>query len=105
MTVDGPVRRLKSPIHHFTYDGIVDQISTLNRFSTITAETKYAEGQRCHVHDLLFRPMIRFVRGYLLRRGFMDGLPGFIISMTTAYGVLIKYSKLWEIDMRSRRKR
>ena len=35
----------------------------------------------------------------------MDGLPGFIISMTTAYGVLIKYSKLWEIDMRSRRRR
>ena len=105
MTVDGPVRRLKSPIHHFTYDGIVDQINTLNRFSTITAETKYAEGQRCHVHDLLFRPMIRFARGYLLRRGFMDGLPGFIISMTTPYGVLIKYSKLWEIDMRSRHKR
>jgi glycosyltransferase involved in cell wall biosynthesis len=102
MTVDGPVKRLISPIHHYTYDNIADQIATVNRFSAITAESKYAEGQRCHMHDLLFRPLVRFVRGYLLRRGFMDGLPGLIIAMTTSYGVFAKYAKLWEIDLRAR---
>ena len=96
--VDGPVKRLRGHIHHFTYDGISDQLATVNRFSTITAETRYAEGTRYNALDLVFRPFFRFLRGYAMRRGFLDGLPGLIVATITAYGVFIKYAKLWELD-------
>ncbi|MDA0989504.1 MAG: glycosyltransferase family 2 protein [Verrucomicrobia bacterium] len=96
--VNGPVKRLRHHMHHFTYRNIQDQLATVNNFSSITARTKYAEGKRFGWLDLMFRPLVRFVRGYFLRRGFLDGLPGLIISVTTAYGVFIKYAKLWEID-------
>ncbi len=95
--VDGAVKRLRGHMHHFTYTGILDQIATINRFTSITAETKYKDGRHSHMIDLLFRPVFRFFRCYLLRGGFLDGLPGLIIAASTSYGVFAKYAKLWEL--------
>lgn len=95
--VEGQVVRLKGSLYHYTYTGINDQLSTLNRFSSITAEGRLTDGARFRLTDLLLRPGFRFFRGYILKRGFMDGLPGFIIAVTVAYGTFIKYAKLWEL--------
>ena len=95
-TVDGVVRRLKNDMYHYTYNSIADQITTLNRFSTITANGQHDEKKTFHVYDLIFRPILRFIRGYLFRLGFLDGLPGLVVATTSAYGVFIKYAKLWE---------
>ena len=95
--VDGAVKRMKGHMHHFTYEGILDQIATINRFTSITAETKFKDGRLSHISDLLLRPLFRFVRGYVFRGGFLDGLPGLIIAISTSYGVFAKYAKLWEL--------
>ena len=42
--------------------------------------------------------MLRFLRGYVLKFGFLDGFPGLVIAVTAAYGVFSKYAKLWEIQ-------
>ena len=97
-TVDGPVKRLKGDMHHFTYSHVTDHIRTLNKFSTITALGRYNEGRYCGITDLLFRPGLRFLRCYILKRGFLDALPGFIIATTVAYGVFAKYAKLWDMQ-------
>jgi len=95
-TVDGAVKRLEHDMYHYTYNSIADQVATLNRFSTITANGQHDSKKSFYVHDLLFRPLIRFLRGYILRRGFLDGLPGLIVATISGYGVFIKYAKLWE---------
>jgi len=97
-TVDGPVRRLKSPMYHFTYESIEDQISSLNNFSSITARWWDNDRKGFWVLDLMFRPTFRFLRNYILKRAFLDGTQGLIISLTTAFGVFSKYAKLWETD-------
>lgn len=98
MVVEGRIKRLKNPLYHHTYTGFADQLSTLNRFSTITAEMQHAEGRRFHAGLLLVRPVLRFLRGYVLKRGFMDGMPGLIIAFTASFGVFVKYCKLWELQ-------
>ena len=102
MIVNGPIKRLKSPMYHYTYTGISDQLATLNRFSTITAEMQSSARRTFHIHDLLLRPLIRFVRGYFIKGGFLDGLPGLIIATATAFGVFVKYAKLWELNIERR---
>jgi len=94
--VDGPIKRLKGCLHHYTYDDISDQILTMNRFSTIAAAGLCEERRKFSGIDLLFRPAFRFFKGYFLKRGFMDGYSGFIIAMLSATGVFFKYTKLWE---------
>jgi glycosyltransferase involved in cell wall biosynthesis len=94
--VSGPIKRLRSPMFHYTYTDIEDQIATLNRFSTISSGTQFDEGRRCGRLELVFRPLFRLFRGYFLRGGFLDGTAGLIVALTTAFGVFIKYAKLWE---------
>lgn len=100
-SVDGPIKRMKAHMYHYTYSDIADQFTTINRFSTITAEGWYAEGKPFRLIDLVTRAPFRFFRCYVLKRGFLDGLAGFIIACFAAYGVFIKYAKLWELHVKT----
>jgi len=100
VALSGPVKRLRNPIWHYTYDDIHDHLETLNRFSTITAQQRFVQGSPFRWCDLLLRPGLRFLKGYLLRRGFLDGSHGFIIATFGAYGAFMKYAKLWELVRR-----
>ncbi len=102
VAVRGPVKRLKHPVYHYTYDDLRDQNETLNRFSSITAQQKFVKDQSFAIVDLLFRPFFRFFKGYILRLGFLDGMAGFIIAVTNGYGAFLKYAKLWELNLRQR---
>jgi glycosyltransferase involved in cell wall biosynthesis len=96
VVVHGPVKRLTGCLHHYTYDDIADQIMTMNRFSTIASAGLLEERRRFSGIDLIFRPMFRFLKGYILKGGFRDGFRGLIIAMLSATGVFFKYAKLWE---------
>ena len=48
--------------------------------------------------DLLFRPAWRFLRGYLFKGGFLDGLPGYYIAWASAFTVATRYTKLRAAD-------
>lgn len=97
--VHGQVRHFTSPLHHYTYTDISDQVSTLNRFSTISAETHHRRRGGSSVFRLVFHPPFRFLRGYVLKRGFLDGIPGLIVAMSIAFGTFVKYAKLWELRL------
>jgi len=88
---------LKGCLYHYTYDDLSDQIMTQNRFSTISSRGLYEDHRRFSGLDLVFRPTFRFIKGYILKRGFMDGYRGFIIALLIAAGVFFKYAKLWEL--------
>jgi (heptosyl)LPS beta-1,4-glucosyltransferase len=40
----------------------------------------------------------KFISMYFLRLGFLDGKEGLILCFNSAYGIFIKYSKLWELN-------
>jgi glycosyltransferase involved in cell wall biosynthesis len=100
VVVNGPIKRLKAPLWHYTYSDITDQIGTLNRFSAITAQQRFVQETTFRWVDLIFRPFLRFLKGYLLKMGFRDGSHGFIIAVISAFGVFAKYAKQWELIRR-----
>lgn len=97
--VDGKVRRLKHPLHHFSYRNIDDHIQRINRFTSISSAELRKDGQRWRLADALLRPAIRFFRSYVVKRGFMEGFAGFYVAVTAAVYVFLKYAKLWEIEL------
>ncbi|MGI6494762.1 MAG: glycosyltransferase family 2 protein [Kiritimatiellia bacterium] len=94
--VPGRVCRLKGVLHHYTYTGIEDQVATLNRFSSISANGREKSCSFGLVLRMLFHPPFRFFRSYFLKRGFLDGVPGLVVAKTIAFGTFIKYAKIWE---------
>ncbi|MBP7829457.1 MAG: glycosyltransferase family 2 protein [Kiritimatiellae bacterium] len=100
VVVKGPVKRLKGPVWHYTYDDLRDHMDTANRFSTISAQQKFVQEVPFRWLDLFFRPPFHFIKGYFLRAGFLDGMHGFIIAVISAYAAFAKYAKLWELERR-----
>ncbi len=94
--VTGRVTRLDGVLEHYSYRDLADQVERIQRFSDAAAAALVAQGKRFALRDLVLRPPARFARAYLLKQGFRDGLPGFIVAAATAFHVFLKYAKLWE---------
>ena len=94
--VSGTVIRLAGELEHYSYRDLADQVERIQRFSDAGAMAMDAGGSRFRLRDLLLRPPARFARAYVLKQGFRDGLPGFIVAVATAFHVFLKYAKLWE---------
>ena len=93
----GSTKYLKNDILHYVYRDISHQLETVDNFSRIVANIWYKEGKKFSLFSILIRPPASFFRTYFWKRGFLDGTPGFIISVITSYYVFLKYAKLWEL--------
>lgn len=96
--VQGSVGDLKKDLLHYPYKGVISgQLQTVNSFSSLIAEDMYERGRRYHISLLLLRPTFKFFEVYLLKLGFLDGLAGFIIAITSSYAMFVRYVKLREL--------
>ena len=96
VTTTGQVGRLRSEILHHAYRDVSHHLTTIDHYTTLAVEQMTADARHAHALDLCVRPPLAFVRNYILRRGFRDGVPGLIVSMMNSYYVLLKLAKLWE---------
>lgn len=95
---DGKVGELKNDLVHYSFHSITDQVQRNNRYSSLGAQALQKSGVRFSLFKLLFKPWSKFVETYFLKRGFLDGYPGFMISVSAAYSVFLKWAKLWELE-------
>jgi glycosyltransferase involved in cell wall biosynthesis len=100
--VDGGVGYLRGELQHYSFRDVSDHVSRVNHYSTLAARQLHARGRRATPLDLVLHPPAAFLRNYVLRRGFLDGSAGLLISVVNAYSVFLKFAKLWELDRCSR---
>jgi (heptosyl)LPS beta-1,4-glucosyltransferase len=94
--VRGRVETLKGELLHYTKRNLSEHHKMIDSYTTLAAEQLYERGRRARLRDLIFRPLLAFFRSYILKQGCRDGLQGYIIAMFTAYGVFLRYAKIWE---------
>ena len=93
------VAKLKGKILHYSFWSHEEYLHKYMRYTQWAAEDRYDRGKRTSFYGLLIRPMLRFLYLYILRGGFLDGLPGIQICMLTAfYNTFLKQAKLWEME-------
>lgn len=103
--LSGRALRIEGDLEHASYRDLADQVARVQEYSRVEAIELHRRGRRARVSDLCLRPPARFLRAYLLKAGFLDGMPGFLIAALTAFHVLLKYAKLWELERRDSRER
>jgi hypothetical protein len=100
--LSGPVKRLKGDLHHYSHPTLNSYTSKIGVFSDYFLERQLARGCKWSWIDCLLRPWWRFFRAYVLRRGFLDGFPGYYIAKATAFSTLVRYSRLYEHEHQDR---
>lgn len=97
LVLDGKVASLPGVVLHYSYVDFTDHFKRSIRYAALGAEKKWRAGERFSILKLLLRPPVAFLKSYGLKRGFLDGLPGLIVSYMRALDVWLKYLYLWEI--------
>lgn len=94
--LQGKIGQLKNPILHYTDRNTKNYFRKFDEFTALAAQQLAEKGKTVRVTDLLFRPLVLFVKMYFLKLGFLDGLQGLILSVLSANYVFVKYTRLWE---------
>jgi glycosyltransferase involved in cell wall biosynthesis len=100
--VEGGVGYLRGELQHYSFRDLTDHVARVNHYTTLAARLQHAAGRRATPLHILVLPAAAFLRNYLLRRGFLDGSAGLLISLVNAYSVFLKFAKLWELERCSR---
>lgn len=98
VSAEGAVKTLQGDLEHVAYRSLDDQLARYRRYATMMAEHMHAAGRRAHLHNLVLNPFWRFLRGYVLRAGFLDGWRGFLFACMEADYVREKFARLVLLD-------
>lgn len=96
----GKLGTLRNPLIHYPERNISDHFPKLNNFTNLAAEHRVQTCKKVHWYDLAFRPLVTFFQLYLRKRGYRDGIPGFIQAIFKSLYTFVKYAKVWEIHQR-----
>lgn len=94
---DGLVGRLRGDLLHESESGLADYLTKQNRYTTLQAQRLYAQGAKGHLISMLGNPCARFLKFYIFRLGFLDGIPGLIHILIGCFNTFLKYAKLREL--------
>jgi glycosyltransferase involved in cell wall biosynthesis len=101
VTINGPVRALDGWLEHYSYRNFSEHLAKMDRYAQLMAEQMHANGRHASIAQVLFNPPWRFFRGFMIKRGFLDGWRGLVYHLVEAGYVRRKYLRLWMLNRQS----
>jgi hypothetical protein len=96
VVLEGTRGRLKNPLLHYTDLTFDHYLEKLNVYTSLAARTLVEDGKTVGLLQMLCRPTHTFLRMFIIRLGFLDGIQGLMLSLLSAGHVFVKYAKIWE---------
>jgi hypothetical protein len=87
-------KHIYGDILHYSYYTREDHYKQVTYFTDILSKAQFKKGKKAPILILIFSPIVKFVRDYFFKLGFLDGMAGFTICRISAYATFVKYSKL-----------
>lgn len=103
LTDDTPLITLHGDLLHESEMGLYEYLEKQNRYTSLQAEFLFRQGKRAGIVKLTISPLARFVKFYVIRLGFLDGIPGLAHILIGCFSGFAKYIKLRELHRISRR--
>ena len=85
-------------IEHYTVASKDENDEKTTRYAALSAEKYLEQGRRATFVKRFISPVFEFIKSYFLLLGFLDGRPGYIIAMSSARYVFLKYSMLYHLS-------
>ena len=99
LATEGPTPTLMHPMIHETYRSLDQALEKVHRYALWAAADAFRAGRRPGLFELVVRPFWRFFRMYGVQAGFLDGRHGLVLCALQAYGVFLKWARVWEWEM------
>jgi hypothetical protein len=90
LIVDGRVREFDADLLHFPYRSLSEHYETIDRYTRLAADDAVRRGRRFNPLRLALSPPLYFLKSFLIRAGFLDGMAGLRIAWMGARYVLLR---------------
>ncbi|MBI2095707.1 MAG: glycosyltransferase family 2 protein [Candidatus Omnitrophica bacterium] len=101
LVVDGTIGRIRAAVEHYPFESLGQFIGRHNGYSSREAMALREKAGRLHdrvvEHNLKRKPLKRFFKFYVKKRGFLDGMHGLVFSVLFAWVHFINWAKYWEL--------
>lgn len=98
VVVAGPLGTLTTPLEHYSYKSVSDYVTRMDRYARLAAQELAKAGRRPYPGELFFRPFFSFLHLYFIRRGFLEGTPGYTLAVLMSMYKFLKYYYLRELS-------
>jgi glycosyltransferase involved in cell wall biosynthesis len=94
-SIKGDVGQLRNSLKHYPHPTLVSFLQSLNHYSTIRAEELQSQGIKSGIASIIGYPILKFIHLWILKLGFIDGVPGLVHSMSMSFYSFMVRSKLY----------
>ncbi|MGA1846131.1 glycosyltransferase family 2 protein [Deferribacter abyssi] len=104
LIVDGTILKvpLNKDLYHYPYKSMYDHINKLNKYTELSIiDKKDLKIVKIFLY-ILFKPLFKFLKMFVLKKGFLEGYRGFIIAIIGSFYEFLKYAKLIERRLHDR---
>ncbi len=95
---EGKPNFLKGDILHYTFYTVDEHKAQIVRFTDIAAQSLFELGKRSNWVKIYIKAVAKFVRNYIIKLGFLDGMTGFHICRLSAHATYLRYYKLLKLQ-------
>jgi len=90
--------KINEEILHYPYTSIFDHLVKINLYSELSASKMQKKNKKVSILFAILSGLIKFIKMYFIKLGFLDGKEGFILSFNSSFAQTIKYLKLWSLN-------
>jgi len=94
----GKITKLNSNLTHFPHQSITEFLKEINFYTDLRATELNSNGKKVKVWEIAFYPFAKFIYNYFIKLGFLDGIPGLIVTIIMSMHSFMVRGKLWQIQ-------
>ena len=93
--IKGETGNLQNPILHIPHKTISEFLSEINHYTTIRARELHEEKKSATIASIILYTKGKFIYTYILKQGFLDGIPGLALSLMMSFHSFLVRGKLY----------
>lgn len=90
-----PCSTLGYPLHHYPHPTLAEFSERIDRWTTVDAQEFFRQGKKTSVWLILAYPLAKFIHNYIIKLGFLDGMPGIIFAIMMSFHSYLTRAKLY----------
>jgi len=88
---------IQALLYHYPYQSISSHIGKINLYTQLGAEKLFDKGKKTTLIYAVLSGIVKFIKMYLIKKGFLDGKEGFVLAVLSGFSSTLKYFKLWSL--------
>lgn len=93
--IAGNTNTLINPLYHYPHQSVGEFLSEINYYTDLRALELFKQQTRTGWVSIIIYPKVKFILNYVLRLGFLDGIPGLVNALMMSFHSFLVRGKLW----------